>query len=328
MNPGAVRELAALDLLPILNDLPRRPIRGWSIHPASGPSFSGHFPEGRPGIAIDRSRLDEALLRRAVGEGVVVREGQQVVDLVRDGDRVGGVQTRGGERYHARLVIGCDGLRSVVSRRANLVQRPPKLRKLAITGHVRGAGLIGDEGELRFLPWGTVGIVRVANDVANVVLVLDGTFAREGRSVEASFDRLISQVPTLANAERLDRVYATGPFDCPTRSVAAEGVLLVGDAAGYFDPFTGQGIFRALKGARLAAEAAHQGLDSRDSAQVAFRRYAEAHHAAFGPGQLLQKVIEQVTRRTAPFALAARCLHHFPTAANLMVRLTGDVLAH
>ena len=57
-----------------------------------------------------------------------------------------------------------------------------------------------------------------------------------------------------------DDVHASGPFDWPVRRAWAPGAVLVGDAAGYFDPFTGQGVYRALRSAELAAEAVDEAL--------------------------------------------------------------------
>src|SRR5690606_19822312 len=97
-----------------------------------------------------------------------------------------------------------------------------------------------------------------------------------------------------------ERWMASGPFDVPVRNVAFDGVALVGDAAGYFDPFTGQGIHQALAGAeqlaRIAARALRQpGCVSR--ARLA--GWAEAHAALTLGARRVQWLIEHVLARPA-----------------------------
>jgi flavin-dependent dehydrogenase len=121
-------------------------------------------------------------------------------------------------------------------------------------------------------------------------------------------------------------VLATGPFDWPTSRVSAPGVVLVGDAAGYYDPLTGQGIHAALKGARLAATAVHQLLTEGDS-EANRSTYDIAHRAAFRPARLVQRVIEEATQRPTLFEGIAAGLNAFPHVADALIGLTGDVQA-
>src|SRR5690606_1911274 len=118
-------------------------------------------------------------------------------------------------------------------------------------------------GILRMTGWGCVGIAPLGGGFANVVLVIEDRFAdRLHGNPAGCFDRLAAECAYLRGATRISDAKATGPFDVPTRAVATAGVLLVGDAAGYFDPLTGQGIHRALLGARLAASVADECLRS------------------------------------------------------------------
>lgn len=310
----------------MVESLPHRPISSWRIHPGRGPTFRGGYPADHTGIAIDRALFDGALASWATGQGAELREDEQVVDLLRGSGGVSGVTTRNGREHRGRLVIGCDGLRSVVMRRAGLLKRSPVLRKAALTAHVRGARLRERGcGELHLLPWGTAGIVEIGDGVANVVLVMDRPARRPNETVPMLFDRLIVEVPALRRATRAGEVRATGPFDVPTRGVVTHGVMLVGDAAGYFDPFTGQGIYRALRGARLAADAAETALHHPDREHDALRVYARAHRIAFSPGVALQKLIEGATSHETLLSLLAGGLARFPSSANLIVRRTGDI---
>jgi menaquinone-9 beta-reductase len=331
VNPGAVGELDSLGLLEAVRSEPHERLAGWRIHPRHGPAFEGRFAAGAEAIAIDRARFDQVLLEHAAHAGVEVRTGVRVADLVLASRGVAGVATHGAsgrEEIRARAVVGADGLRSVVVRRLNLLRRRPRLRKLALTGHVRGAWLREGLGELHLRPWGCVGVAPVGAEEANVVVVLSrseevGSFA--GR--DAAFDRLTQTVPALRGVVRLTPVRATGPFDWPTRAVTADGALLVGDAAGYFDPFTGQGIYRALRGARLASTHLARCLEDGEVSRDRLRGYERANGAHFAPGVRLQHVVEFATARAPLFRAAAAALRSWPALADRVVSIAGDAHA-
>lgn len=325
INPGAVRELNELGLLQRVLEKPHRRIYGWRVSGAGAEPFRGRFAEAAGGIGMSRFVFDSALLEWALEQGAVARIPEKVVDVLKQDGAVAGVRSAGGDEIRSRLVIGADGLRSVVVRRLGLIKRQPRLRKLALTAHMRGVG--ADElGELRITKWGCAGIAAVDAESVNVVLVLadEADAAKVGGDAAATFDRLAVSIPALAEGTRTSDVLATGPFDFPTRESVGDGVMLVGDAAGYFDPFTGQGIFRALKGARMAAEVADRCLRVSWCTASALAPYAAAHHRAFRGGVVLQHTIEAVTSRPRLFRAAAGLLAAFPTIADRLISLTGD----
>ncbi|MBA2245732.1 MAG: NAD(P)/FAD-dependent oxidoreductase [Gemmatimonadetes bacterium] len=330
LNPAAVRLLAELGVLPQLLASGAAPLLGWRIHPAAGPAFAGRLPAGEPGMAISRTVLDSLLLDRARARGVEVRTGARVLDLLHEEDRVAGVRVRDAEgeerEVRARLVVGADGLRSVVVRRLGLIRRPPRLRKVALTAHVRGLEGLEGYGEFHIFPERYIGVAAVGTDAANVTVVAAGEeVGAVAGDAAGYFDRALGAAPRFAGAERLDEVLATGPFDWPTRSAVADGALLVGDAAGYYDPFTGQGIFRALRGAELAAETADAALRSGDISARALAPYDRAQRRAFAPGVRLQQLLELfISRRPLLNAVAPRLSRH-PAMVEALLAVTGDV---
>lgn len=327
VNPGGVEALHGLGVLPaVLAAGPAR-LEGWWIRSGEA-AFAGSFPAGRPGLAIPRAVLDHLLLEHARACGAEVRTGVRVRDLLHAGGRVAGVRATGPEReeeLRARVVVGADGLRSVVLRRLRLLRRGPRLRKLALTAHVRGVETPAGRGELRVFPGGCLGIAEVGEGLANVTLVLTGAAMRRvGGDAAGCFDRAL-RAHGLDGAERIDAVLATGPFDWPVRAAVAPGALLVGDAAGYYDPFTGEGIHRALQGAELAAETLHAALLRGECTAAALAPYERARRRAFAPAERLQHLIEAFVARPPLLALAARGLARVPAAADALVRVVGGV---
>jgi flavin-dependent dehydrogenase len=118
----------------------------------------------------------------------------------------------------------------------------------------------------------------------------------------------------------------TGPFDYPVRLPWAPGALLVGDAAGYYDPFTGQGIRQALRTARLAAEAILSVLEHGEKERRAFARYGRRVKRQLVPTRWVQQVIEAVISRPRLMSRFIDGLSE-PGPATRLLRVTGD-LAH
>jgi geranylgeranyl reductase family protein len=329
INPAAVEELDRLGALAAVRAAGAAELAGWRIESPAGTRFGGDFPAGVAALAMPRARLDAVLLAHAAARGAEVRTGEPVRELIYDAGRVAGVRVGRGRRtreLRARLVVGADGLRSVVARRLGLVARAPKLRKLALTAHVRGISGLDGRGELHVRRWGCIGVAPVGEGVANAVVVLNEAHrgAATGRPAEC-FDEALAAEPRLAGAERTTEVLATGPFDWAMRSAVADGALVVGDAAGYFDPFTGEGIGRALHGAELAATAIDGALRSGDVSARTLAPYTRALRSAFAPGLRLQRLIELAVARPALMDLAAHRLARRPALGAALVAATGGV---
>ena len=329
LNPGAVRELASLGALAAVRAVAHAPIAGWSIHPERGRTFGGSFPPADGGIGISRHVLDAILVDLARKRGVEVRTSARVADLLRDGERLVGVRLAGkgsGEAIRARLVIGADGLRSIVVRKLGLLKRRPRLRKLALTAHLSGLEPVAATGELRLHRWGCIGIAPIGGGLTNVTVVVSapgGSGKIAGR--DGYFDQMAGRDPRLRDARREGSVLATGPFDWPTTAATAEAALLVGDAAGYYDPFTGQGIYRALRGASLAADTAATALRNGDLSAAALKPYERARARSFTPAVRLQHVIETFIAQPRLLARLSHRLAHRPEIVDALLSVTGDL---
>jgi menaquinone-9 beta-reductase len=325
LNPAAVAALDQLGALPAVRAAGAYRLDGWRLVPARGPEFCGSFPADQPGLTIPRAALDAVLLERAGAAGVELRMGAQVTDLLTDAWGVRGVRA-GKCAISARLVIGADGLRSVVVRRLGLLRRKPRLRKVALAAHVREVAGLGSRGVMYVAPSGCVGIARVGDGMANVVVVAHGEEVKRVAGNPGNyFDRVLRGVASLEAARRVEDVLTTGPFDWPTRRATANGAMLVGDAAGYYDPFTGQGIYRALHGASLVAAAADAGLRSGDLSATALAPYERARRRAFGSGERVQRLIESVLGAPQLFSAVSGRLQRRPALADALVAVTGDL---
>jgi len=305
LNPGAVAALERLGPEVMAAVAAARPARlaGFRVHAPSGAAMGGRYATARAGahgLALPRRVLDAILLAAAARAGATIREAVAVEDLLRRQGVVTGVLTRTPrgtrEALGARVVVGADGLRSIVARRlGGRITTPP--HRIAFTAHVAGVSEVGEVGEMHIGRGGYVGLGPVGDGVTTVALVVPAAVARHhGRALREGMVRALDAFPALRGrftGHQLVRdVLATGPFARWSRHCVADGALLVGDAADFFDPFTGQGLFAALRGAELASSVLDAAL--RQPAPVSrrsLRAYPRARRTTFAGKWALERLI-------------------------------------
>ncbi|MBI4572537.1 MAG: NAD(P)/FAD-dependent oxidoreductase [candidate division NC10 bacterium] len=268
LSPGCLPILDGIGLLSSLRDAGARPLNGMVIHTAGGRTLEATYPrdggiQGLParGLAIRRALLDPLLLDTAIKQGAEFAPNFQVSDLVWKDGRVAGVRgRRRGQmiNHRARLVIGADGRNSAVARRMGTVQPHPWLDKIALVGYFAGVERSGAVGEI-FLGRDLYGILNpITPELTNIGLVVNRRDFAATADLTRLFLETAATVPGLRN--RLARARAVqpprclGPLAYRSRRLAARGALLIGDAAGFLDPFTGEGIYAALRSAEIAVE--------------------------------------------------------------------------
>jgi geranylgeranyl reductase family protein len=339
LNPGAVAALRRLGRDVFGAVLEARPARlaGFRVFAPSGDAMEGRYPrhDGGEGLALPRRVLDAILLRAAARSGVEVREGTAVTDLVRTDSAVTGVVARtplgARETLAARVVVGADGLRSVVARRLGRRLATPPYR-VAFTAHVAGVAGLDAMGEMHVGRGGYVGLGPIGDGVATIALVVPVATARHnGRALRDGFVRALNAFPALAGRVPpggvVREVLATGPFAQWTSRSTADGALLVGDAADFFDPFTGQGLFAALRGAELAGVALVAALRRPEPVTGrALAGYRRDRRAAFAGKWALERLIGL---GVAWPPLAERVINRLarrPALAAALVGACGNVL--
>jgi menaquinone-9 beta-reductase len=342
LSAGATTLLGRLGLLDDVLALPHARLRGWRLVSPAGSTFAADFPRQGGGmgtegaLAVERLHLDALLVGRARLAGAELRERTRVLDVVRDADgRIAGVATAGGI-LRAPLVVGADGLRSIVARRAGAVRRRPRLRKVSFTLHLDQPMGDADVGEMHVGDGFCAGVAPVVHDGSrfNLTVVAGSVpFGRDAaRDPRALITQLISRLPALAG--RIDPelvaaadLLASGPFDRPVRGAGPAGAALAGDAAGYFDPFTGQGVFQALAGAELLAAAVCDAVAGGRPADLreALRLWARRHDRLVRGTRRVQHLVEGVVSRPWLADRVFSRLRHAPGMARTLIAVTGDI---
>lgn len=327
VNPGAIQVLARMGLAPA-DCFPgdRVPIRGWRLHYGRS-MLQANFPGTFRGMSCPREQFDHWLASEAAVAGANLMEGASVEGLLDEAGRTAGVIYRLASgrtcELRAPLVIGADGLRSKVARAAGLSRAGP-LKKAAFTFHVEAAEEWGETIELHLRKGIVVGLAPVGGGLSNMTIGVMGEHAKQAAGrFDAFIKETVGRLPYLANrmpvAKPVDAVLACGPFDRPN-AAAAPGLMLIGDAAGYYDPLTGQGIYKALRSAELAVPHALASL--RSGLDWPLRQYDYRLRAEFADSHRLQRFIEYGTRHPFLFrsALNGLCWNR-----RLLERMTSSI---
>jgi flavin-dependent dehydrogenase len=343
ISPECLPLLDDLGVLGAVRDAGPHEVRGMSLL-AFGGDLRGRYARSRryvPGVpnhgfGLRREVLDELLARRAAGlSGVEWTQGFRVTGLLRESGLpegricgVEGVDVSGSrERVRARFVVGADGLRSRVAACLGVRRRRRWLTKVALTTRLDGVPPI-DRGELHLFPGGYFAACTVDGGLFSLNLVLDAARVRGGRDgLPALLAERMAAVPSIrarvAGAERVDPIRACGPFGAWTRRRAYDGAALVGDAAGYVDPMTGEGISYALIGsARLSAHLA-PALKAGRTGATSLRGYEQDCRRELRPRQRASLLLQAGLRSVVVTRAAVALLGTWPRAFDHVVESTG-----
>jgi flavin-dependent dehydrogenase len=324
-SPGTV---ALLERLGVDLDGGRR-LRGMELVAPNGSRHLLQYGQRAEALSIQRAELDTRLLRLACEAGVDVREQHRADQPLLSAGAVRGVLVRDPvgrlTQLKAEVVVGADGLNSMLVRALGLRRRGVWPARLGLVAHLRGGAWPEEFGQMWVGLRSYVGVAPVADDLLTVGLVTALPHRRMGRAAEALFAKL-QEFPglrrRLAEGELADTVQGRGPLAHTVRATSGPGFFLVGDAAGFFDPFTGEGLFRALRGAELAAEAVH-GLLNGDGHAVA--AYEAARRRVFGPKERLTALIQVFVRVPALMNYAVARLQQRPLFAQQLGLVLGDL---
>lgn len=232
-------------------------------------------------------------------------------------------------RISARLTIGADGIRSRVARGLGGTRRG-HLHRYAFVTHMHGVRALEGQAEMFVMERGYIGINPVGGGLANVALVVPAELARAARGDAAGF--LLAQchrhpmvAARLSGARLADAVHVTGPFDVGARRVVADGAALVGDAADFFDPFTGDGIVSALRGAELLAAVVPRALAIPGVVRSGLlQEYRKARIRAFGGKRTVSRLIAYAMHCPALFEHAVERLGRRSGMAHTLIGVTGE----
>src|SRR5881275_1125243 len=219
-------------------------------------------------IAVKRSAFDSVLLERARKLGAEIREVSTLTSIEKSDSAWKLTTTETATAFRARVLVAADGRNSTVARLLGLLPRFAKER-VALQTHIPLPRGFGNRVVLQLLPGGYSGQAPVNDSELNLCLV------GRPKSIRA-LQHWATQYFNLGSSQTWRTIT---PLMRSALPPARENVLFVGDAARVVEPFTGEGIFYALRSGELAAAAAKEMI--RGNAAEAMRDYIRQHRAMY-----------------------------------------------
>jgi geranylgeranyl reductase family protein len=263
LNPSCWPVLERLGLAQRVRDLPHSKLASVEFIAIDGHKVIVDLPIGdNCELSVKRSLFDDLLLKRARDLGAHVCDGTTVTALAHSGNWK--IEPSTGESFSARTLIGADGRNSTVARLCNLLPRPARER-VALQAHIPLPRNFGRRVVLQFLREGYSGQAPVNETELNLCLVGTAlTISRLRQWAERHFEITADQPwRTITPLTRLPVPGAHG------------NLLIIGDAARVVEPFTGEGIYYALRSGELAADAITKIIRGKDR-QSALREFTRA----------------------------------------------------
>lgn len=252
-----------------------------------------YFAENKPHECsqtwqVVRSEFDQMMLENAEEQGVRVRQGVRVLDVLFEGERAIGVEVSDGtgatRRVSADVVVDASGQSSMIINKFGLRVADPVLNKGAIwtyfEGAYRDAGK--DEGATLVLQTedkqGWFWYIPQHNNIVSVGVVGDFNYLFTGRgdhetTFNEELDRCSNVKERVSMGKRATRYYATKDYTYRSSRAAGDGWVLVGDAFGFLDPLYSSGVLLALRSGELAADSIVEGLSRGDTSRAQLGRW-------------------------------------------------------
>jgi flavin-dependent dehydrogenase len=240
---------------------------------------------------VPRDEFDDLLLRRAEALGATVREGWTVSRVRVEGGRAVGVDATdpegGVHRLDADFVVDATGRDAMQAHAAQTTTRVPHLDKTALFSHYRGVWRDAGprEGDIQIIvfPAGWFWVIPFRDGRTSVGAVVSSEWMKTrkpGESVNDLHRRAVAESPVamrmLEGAEQLFPAGAAADFSFRVRDYAGDGLLLVGDAAGFIDPLFSTGAHLAMHGGLKGADAIHAALGDGDVSRARFADWEKA----------------------------------------------------
>ena len=332
LNPGALavlRRHADVSTLIEQSD----PIEGMLLTGPGGVRVRGEYGRGIAGRSVTRAVLDQWLIDRAGDAGAAIEQEVVIRDVATTGHRISGVVAAGrnGESltHPARMVIAADGRRSAIAIGRRLSRQPQRPRRWAIGGYFSDVSGMTTVGEMHVRRGHYIGVAPVPGGLANACLVVSNdppglSLAKPAEALDGMLHADPELAARFANARAVSAPVMLGPMAVDATAAGEPGLLLAGDAAGFIDPMTGDGLRFAMVGAELAAGIVKEVFEGSLPIERAHLELAERRRRAFATKWRFNRAMRSLVASPAGVTAAAATARMLPTVFARMINYAGD----
>ncbi len=339
ISPAADSILEDLGVLSSIEEENPERVRGVFISSYGGAELGIDYPPIEKGqksptsLSVPRFLLDNLLLKQLKNVGIKVLEEHSVDDFIFDSGNVVGIKVKAPENHRleitTKVVIDAGGRNAISLRRLNLKNKIKNEGKIAIAAHWKNIRLPQAYCYMHVGSPGYTGIAQVARDTINAVMIT-GTSQIKGQNITEFYKNGIKQNKKrralLAGAELAEEPRTVESLAFSVKAPKCGGLVLVGDAAGFIDPFTGEGIYLSLRSAQLAATTLDCAFKTSNFSRSKLAEYDQARSNEFSAKFTLSKILQKVIYNRRLCNLVVKNLSKNPFLADEIVGVIGDYL--
>ncbi|RPH06559.1 MAG: NAD(P)/FAD-dependent oxidoreductase [bacterium TMED46] len=290
LSGKSVRLMRELNLLEGVEELEGSEINRITFGSPSHSQFDVHLKGNKnndyitKGYVVPRKIFDNFLFKKA-DELTETRQGFMVNDIIYQNDNISGVKgtnIEGKEEIlNAPVIMGCDGANSIIARKLGLYEMDMENTAVAIRCYYEGVEGLSNQIELHYVSEvkpGYFWLFPAGNGKANIGIGLSKNDAKkEDRTLRQIMDEIVQSDyfrSRFGNARPLEKPVGWNlPLGRIQRKNHGNGFMLLGDAAGLVDPFTGEGIGNAMVAAKHAMQVASKAKNHKDYSERSFSEY-------------------------------------------------------
>jgi len=338
ISPAADPILKRLGVLDRIEALSPKRLKGVAISSYEGEEIVIDYPQlpgmnERPtSLSVPRYELDANFMEQVKQVGVEVREQHKVTEFLFGEGRVTGVRgwddNKTSFTLKAPLVIDAGGRNALSLKIMGLKKESGGDTKIAMAAHWEGAKIADDYCYMHVSRPGYTGISSVGKDRANLVLVVNRQSMHGEKPDKFYMDTVMQNChrrKILQDAECIESVRSIESLAFSVKPVTCGGLLLVGDAMGFIDPFTGEGIYLSLRSSEIAVEVADKAFKKSDWSNEVLKDYEVRRRQEFDKKFLLSRLFQKLIYSRFFCDRVVRALQRKPELAEILVGVIGDL---
>tara|TARA_B110000438_G_C15810124_1_gene649236 strand:+ start:1544 stop:2800 length:1257 start_codon:yes stop_codon:yes gene_type:complete len=344
ISPGADPILEQLGVLNAIESLKPKRLKGVAISSYESMELDIDYPAAtetavRPtSLSVPRYQLDALFIKQVQSVGVKVFEQHKVTNFVFNAGCVAGIEGWDENKtsffLRCKLVVDAGGRNAVSLKKFNLKRE--RSSKIALSAHWQGVHLPDEYCYMHVSKPGYTGISSVGNGRANVVLVVDRLNNERDwkgervENLETFYHRALMQncrrSKMLESGERVESVRSVESLAFTVKPVPCDGLVLVGDATGFIEPFTGEGIYLSLRSSQLACEVIHAGFKASNFPKNILSVYEKKRYQEFRGKFLLSRLLQVLIYNQFFCNRVMKSLSTNRVLAETLVGVIGDIL--
>ncbi|WP_164848401.1 NAD(P)/FAD-dependent oxidoreductase [Halobacteriovorax sp. HLS] len=328
--PLGVKLLKEIGLGEILKKF--NPVLGMDIYTPKGIAVKSLFPETKnfneKGVSLNRKVFDQALVDKSAASGTEFRFSSMITDIHFNGSFWTIVKSDG-ETFRSRLLVGADGRRSLVAKKMKLSSKE-KSSRIAIHCWLKGENKLARKGQMHLFSDGSyIGIDPINSDEVNISLVCDSQKIKEFKNAKNVLMHFLNKSEqlkvSLGPYENISKVYTVFPVTHKVSDVISHQCALIGDAAGFLDPLTGEGIFNAIWSSVNLADSIVDSQYSLSNSTVALNLYRQKYRSFFRQKKVINNIFQWLIRREALVEVIGSLLKNSSKRSNAFIGIIGNV---